>query len=79
MAYKRELSSRFFWRTHTGAELDYVEEKDGGMHGYEFKFGFVYGSLPKAWVETYPGATAKVINLENYLSFLTDFRDDGLD
>lgn len=34
----RNNSNNHFWRTHSGAELGYVEEKDGHLSGYEFKW-----------------------------------------
>jgi hypothetical protein len=36
--YHRIGANRFFWRTYTGAELDYIEERNGQLWGYEFKF-----------------------------------------
>lgn len=38
LAYTRRNANRYFWRTYTGAELDYVEETGGQLYGYEFKF-----------------------------------------
>jgi len=71
LAYRGELASAYFWRTHTGAELDYVEEKGGRLYGYEFKFGKGQPRIPKAWGEVYPGASYELINRDNYGDFLT--------
>ncbi|MFM8487524.1 MAG: DUF4143 domain-containing protein, partial [Bacteroidota bacterium] len=46
-AYHFHQSNRYFWRTQTGAELDYVEEHSGQLHGYEFKWGFKPARAPK--------------------------------
>lgn len=62
--------SAYFWRTYTGAELDYVEEMEGVMNGYEFKYAKDMAKPPKSWGDTYPGAQFKLINLENWLEFV---------
>ena len=36
--YQRHHCNRYFWRTYTGAALDYVEEYAGELHGYKFKW-----------------------------------------
>ena len=62
--------NRYFWRTYTGAELDYVEEKGGKLYGFEFKFGTKKQKIPKTWIEIYSQEN-KVINKENYIDFIT--------
>lgn len=37
-AYFGESPNRYFWRTHDGAEIDYLEESDGVLHTYEIKW-----------------------------------------
>lgn len=37
-SYQKQFANRYFWRTYTGAELDYVEESGGRLNGYEFKW-----------------------------------------
>jgi uncharacterized protein len=68
--YRREDSQRFFWRTYTGAELDYVEVSEGQIRGYEFKFGSKPVRAPRTWSETYPEAQFQLVNQENYLDFI---------
>lgn len=69
-AYSQKNTSSYFWRLQTGAEIDYVEEVGGSMHGYEFKWGKKPGKCPKSWSTTYPGSTFEVINQENHLPFI---------
>lgn len=69
--YKRIFASQYFWRTTTGAELDYVEEREGMLRGYEFKYGKKEIKAPKSWMENYKEAKFKVINKENYLDFIS--------
>ncbi len=68
-AYRRHFANRYFWRTYTGAELDYLEESGGQLMGYEFKWAAKIAKAPKSWIETYPEASFQCINRENYLEF----------
>ncbi len=71
LAYKREFGSSYFWRTYTGAEIDYVEEKDGALHGYEFKWKESKTRSHLSWQSTYRDATFELINRDNYSGFLS--------
>jgi hypothetical protein len=50
-------------------ELDWVEQRDGALFGYEFKWKNTV-KAPPLWKETYPEATFECINNENYLPFV---------
>ncbi len=67
---KLQHANRYFWRTYTGAELDYVEERDGVLRGFEFKFSQKTAKPPAAWINTYPNSSFMTINKENYFDFL---------
>ena len=69
--YKRKYAAKYFWRTYTGAELDYIEESNDVLSGYEFKWGNKKKNVPFIWKQTYPNAEFKLINRENFLSFIT--------
>lgn len=69
--YQRIFSNNYFWRTYTKKEIDFVEERDGKLFGFEFKYGNTRSKEPKLWKETYPESEFKVINKENYLEFVT--------
>lgn len=69
-SYRLEHSNRYFWRTYTGAELDFVEERDGVLSGFEFKFSKKTVKPPQAWLDNYPNSTFQTVNRENYLDFL---------
>jgi predicted AAA+ superfamily ATPase len=61
LSYDGALASVYFWRTHTGAELDVVEERDGMLHGYETKWGQAKARAPQSFLDAYPGATFDII------------------
>ncbi len=63
-------SNNYFWRTYDQKELDWIEEREGKLFGFEFKWGKP-SAAPKLWHETYPTATYECITPENYLSFIT--------
>ena len=69
-AYQSIHANNFFWRSWSGKEVDFVEERDGKLFGYEFKWGKDKGLQPKLWLETYPQATYEIINTGNYLDFV---------
>ena len=68
---KRRQANTYFWRTYTGAELDYVEEKEGGLYGFEFKWRTRKVKSPKVFLRAYPQGTYEVITQEDYLDFVT--------
>lgn len=70
LAYNRDYASVYFWRTYTGAELDYIEEKGGKLFGFEFKSGSKITKAPASWINAYPGSSFTCVNRENYLDFI---------
>lgn len=69
-AGKQDFVSNYFWRTHTGAELDYVEEKNGTLYGFEFKSGSKIVKVPSGWLKAYPESKFQCVNKNNYLDFI---------
>lgn len=69
--YKRIYSNNYFWRTYDKKEIDFVEERDGRLYGYEFKWGAKKTKKPTEWLKTYKEAQYKVINQDNYLDFIS--------
>lgn len=68
--YSRSYPNMYFWRTYSGAEVDFVEEKDGLVTGYEFKWQSKSSSAPKAWMDTFGQESWKVIDKENFGEFV---------
>ncbi len=70
-SYNNIYGSNYFWRTHQGQEVDFVEERDGKLYGYECKWSSdKILRIPQEWRETYPEASYEVINPDNYLDFV---------
>ena len=70
-------ANNFFWRTYSRNEVDFVEERDGGLFGYEMKWGKSRPRPPGEWRTAYPEASWEVITRENYLSFITETPEPG--
>ncbi len=69
--YRQIYANIYFWRTYAGREIDLIEERDGQLFGYEFKWsGRKKVSAPKKWLNTYANASFAVINPDNYLKFV---------
>ncbi|OGY82219.1 MAG: ATPase [Candidatus Kerfeldbacteria bacterium RIFCSPHIGHO2_12_FULL_48_17] len=62
--------NRYFWRTHQKAEIDYLEEKNGKLRAFEFKWGKKSARAPKAFSDAYQDAKFQVISKDNYEIFI---------
>jgi predicted AAA+ superfamily ATPase len=67
---ERLFANIFFWRTYDQQEIDLIEEREGKLSGYEFKWGTKPVKAPPRWLEDYPGSGFEVITPENYLDFI---------
>lgn len=68
--YKGIYSNNYFWRTWEQKEVDWIEERDGELFGYEFKYSKEKVLFPKAFLSAYPKAKLEIVNREDYLKFL---------
>ena len=70
--YRSVWANSFFWRTQDQQEVDYLEERDGKLFAYEFKWNERKKvRLSKTFTNAYPENEFKVINRDNYESFIT--------
>ena len=69
-SYQRIFSNDYFWRTYDQQEVDLVEDREGKLFAYEFKWSPRKAKVPKAWADAYPGSEFQVISKENFLKFL---------
>ncbi len=69
--YTQKTVSNYFWRTYDQQELDWLEEENGILRGYEFKWNENRkAKIPTAFAKGYPEASFEVINKQNYLNFI---------
>lgn len=71
-SYSASYAQLYFWRTHDQQEIDLIEEQDGMLHTYEFKWNAkAKASLPKAFEKSYPDSTYEVITPDSFWPFVT--------
>jgi len=70
-AYKPIRSNNYFWRTWDQKEIDFIEEREGMLYGFEFKWGAKKITAPRDWLEAYPESVFTVIDREGYLDFIS--------
>lgn len=68
--YHKIHSNNYFWRTYNQKEVDFVEEREGRLFGYEFKWSTKNKKIQQEWLDTYENASFEIINKENFLSFI---------
>lgn len=70
--YAGFYGKRFFWRTTQNQEIDLIEDIDGKLSAFEFKWNpkSKWDKIPKTFTNTYPDANTEIITPENYLDFL---------
>jgi predicted AAA+ superfamily ATPase len=65
--YSGMIVNNFFWRTYDQQEIDWVEERGGQLHAFEFKWSEnKHPRAPLGWSKTYPDASYSVVNPDNY-------------
>ncbi len=69
-SYKNHYCNSYFWRTFDQAEVDYIEEYDGALHTYEFKWKTNRQKVPTSLLANYTVASSSYIDSENYAGFL---------
>ena len=69
--YEGIAASRYFWRTHAQQEIDYVEERNGELSAFEFKWKAKSKELfPKSFLNAYPGSKTTTITADSFENFL---------
>jgi hypothetical protein len=72
LQYKSKWANVYFWRTHAQQEIDYIEDRDGQIFAYEFKWNRrAKPKFPKTFASAYPNAKMQLITPENFEEFLT--------
>jgi len=71
LSYTENYAESYFWRTYTGAEIDYVEEKNGELFAWEIKYKKARIKVPATWAENY-GKNFKVVTRDNFWEFVLD-------
>lgn len=68
-SYMETFAKMYFWRTKQQQEIDLVEERDGKITGYEFKWSSKKTKFTKTFTDTYQAET-HLINRDNFRDFV---------
>ena len=70
-SYDLTYAKSYFWRTTQQQEIDYIEEYDGQMKAYEFKWNPTKKvKVSKTFRDAYPDVQVQTSTRENYMEFL---------
>ena len=70
-SYIGSYAQLYFWRTHDQSEVDLIEEEDGVLHTFEFKWNpRRKGKLSQAFSKAYPNSTFQLVSPDNYWEFI---------
>ncbi|MBL8026791.1 MAG: ATP-binding protein [Fibrobacteres bacterium] len=63
--------SRYFWRTTQQQEVDYIEDHDGKLFAYEFKWSTNKAhKIPNTFIVNYPDTVTCLISRDNFIEFI---------
>ncbi len=68
--YHGVYSNNYFWRTYDQQEIDWIEEREGKLFAYEFKWKEQRIKIPKAWQKNYPDSSFDLIYNQNYKDWI---------
>ncbi|QJD77252.1 ATP-binding protein [Spirosoma rhododendri] len=61
----------YFWRTTQQQEIDWLEEEQGKLTAFEFKWNVrAKARFPATFQQAYPGTDMNVVSPDNYMAFL---------
>ncbi|MFZ1750622.1 MAG: ATP-binding protein [Saprospiraceae bacterium] len=64
--------NQYFWRTRQQQEIDYIEEANGAIRAYEFKYRKVkLSKFSKSFTDEYHPVSTETINTTNFHEFLS--------
>lgn len=69
-SYTKRYANTYFWRTRDKAEIDYIEEEDGILDAFEFKWKKQKVNFPYSFRDAYPNHTTTVVSRENFENFI---------
>lgn len=72
LSNQKKSANFYFWRTYDQKEIDFIEERDGMLRAFEFKFGDdkIHGATQKEFLKTYPQSDLQLINTKNIEEYL---------
>jgi predicted AAA+ superfamily ATPase len=78
MAYLGRRPNYYFWRSYSQKEVDLVEEIDGKLNCYEFKWKAKKTKLPSEFDKLYPNNSYIEVSTQNFASILFNYQGENL-
>jgi hypothetical protein len=74
LAYNGFYGHTYFWRSKAQAEVDYIEEIDGKLYAYEFKWTpNAKSKFPASFIAEYKPVKTDIIHRDNFWQWLKDY------
>ena len=71
--YRNQFAQMYFWRTMAQQEIDLIEEKDGELFSFEFKWNEnKKAKQPISFTNNYADVPFRVITPSNYIEWLCE-------
>ena len=71
-AYHGKHLRSYFWRSYQQQEVDYIEEINGHIYAYEFKWSEKKNAkVPKTFISGYAPIETKIISPSNFIEFVS--------
>ena len=70
-ALRQSYAQTYFWRTMQQSEIDLIEEMDGKLTAFEFKWGNKKSKMPQSFSENYPETHFEIVSPDNYIDFVS--------
>lgn len=63
--------NQYYWRTKEQQEIDYIEDTNGRLYAFEFKWNpLAKAKFPSSFANAYPESEFKIIHQENFEEFI---------
>jgi hypothetical protein len=74
LSYAGFYGQTYFWRTVRGQEIDYLEEIDGKIYPFEFKWNAnAKTKIPNSFVDKYQPEPLRIIHKDNFWEWLSSY------
>lgn len=75
--YHKVFCNYFFWRTHSQSEIDFIEERDGKLYAFEFKWNAENKNIRvfNTFLQSYSNAECSCIDRNNFVDFVVPKSD----
>ena len=70
LQFQQVKPNYYFWRTHDRQEIDYLEEYNGQLTGYELKWKIRKKKIPKIFVDNYSNSKIEFVDRNNFEDFI---------